>query len=294
MIQPSRSTPATRAGSTWAEPSTASRLRDRLHPFDRWRPDLLRGGDERLGLHADTHAIAVAPSNPAIVYLGNDGGIFKSIDRGQSWINLNNTQFNATQFYSLATAPGGPGADDRRHAGQRHDPAPGGRHVDPGPRQRRRFHRDRQQRRERRGSRFLRNLFQQGRPRQLPGVFAGLQHRLRGQRQLGVSRLWLHGRDTIRIATASPTSRHNGLHCDDSAVLFFAPMVRGPGRPNTLYFGTDRLYRSTDRGDTMTVVSQQFVVPSAHQNPVAVSAIAIAPERRPRAASGARQRPRSS
>jgi hypothetical protein len=47
--------------------------------------------------------------------------------------------------------------------------------------------------------------------------------------------------------------------------------VRGPGRPNTLYFGTDRLYRSSDRGDTMTVVSQQF------RKGVAVSAIGIAP-----------------
>jgi hypothetical protein len=36
-------------------------------------------------------------------------------------------------------------------------------------------------------------------------------------------------------------------------------MALGPGTPNTLYFGADRLYRSTDRGDTMTVVSQASI-----------------------------------
>jgi hypothetical protein len=30
-----------------------------------------------------------------------------------------------------------------------------------------------------------------------------------------------------------PYAAANGLSCDDSAVLFFAPMVRGPGQPNS-------------------------------------------------------------
>lgn len=49
--------------------------------------------------------------------------------------------------------------------------------------------------------------------------------------------------------------RHNGLVLT-STVLFYAPMALGPGSPNTVYFGADRLYRSNDRGDTMTAVSQ--------------------------------------
>ncbi|MBX7222803.1 MAG: hypothetical protein K1Y36_22835 [Blastocatellia bacterium] len=57
------------------------------------------------GLHADTHAIAVAPSNPSIVYTGNDGGIFKSTDAGVSWTSVNNSSYNATQFQSLALHP---------------------------------------------------------------------------------------------------------------------------------------------------------------------------------------------
>jgi hypothetical protein len=49
-------------------------------------------------------------------------------------------------------------------------------------------------------------------------------------------------------------------------------MTLGPGTPNTLYFGTDRLYRSTNRGTTMTLVSQ-----GPFQAGVAVSAIGISP-----------------
>jgi len=41
-------------------------------------------------------------------------------------------------------------------------------------------------------------------------------------------------------------------------VNFYAPVALGPGSPNTVYFGTNKLYRSTNKGDTMTVVSQAF------------------------------------
>ncbi|HVG89890.1 MAG TPA: hypothetical protein VNB54_00230, partial [Alphaproteobacteria bacterium] len=34
------------------------------------------------GLHADTHAVAVAPSNPNVVYFGSDGGVWRSSNQG--------------------------------------------------------------------------------------------------------------------------------------------------------------------------------------------------------------------
>ncbi len=46
------------------------------------------------------------------------------------------------------------------------------------------------------------------------------------------------------------------IDCNDSAVGFYAPLVLGPGNPNTVYFGTDSLYRSADMGTTMQKVSQ--------------------------------------
>lgn len=57
------------------------------------------------GLHADSHAVAFAPSNPNVVYHGNDGGIFRSNDNGQTWTSLNNRTFIATQFQSISSHP---------------------------------------------------------------------------------------------------------------------------------------------------------------------------------------------
>jgi len=52
-----------------------------------------------------------------------------------------------------------------------------------------------------------------------------------------------------------------GIRCADN-VLFYAPMDLGPdtadsvGVSDTVYYGSDRLYRSRDRGQTMQFVSQ--------------------------------------
>ncbi len=57
-------------------------------------------------VHADIHALVFAPSNHNIIYLGCDGGIYKSTDRGNNWAAINNNLF-ITQFYSGAVAPAG-------------------------------------------------------------------------------------------------------------------------------------------------------------------------------------------
>lgn len=57
-------------------------------------------------VHADQHAMAWAPSNSNIVYLGNDGGIWKSTNKGENWTSLNNNLF-ITQFYYGTVAPSG-------------------------------------------------------------------------------------------------------------------------------------------------------------------------------------------
>ena len=55
-------------------------------------------------VHADQHAMAWAPSNSNIVYLGNDGGIYRSDNKGENWTSLNNNLF-ITQFYYGAVNP---------------------------------------------------------------------------------------------------------------------------------------------------------------------------------------------
>jgi hypothetical protein len=41
-------------------------------------------------IHPDQHSIAFAPGVPATVYAGNDGGVFRSDDRGVTWRHCNN------------------------------------------------------------------------------------------------------------------------------------------------------------------------------------------------------------
>jgi photosystem II stability/assembly factor-like uncharacterized protein len=55
-------------------------------------------------VHADQHIIAYDPSNPAIVYFGNDGGMYKSTDGGETF-SMINANLGITQFYSGAIHP---------------------------------------------------------------------------------------------------------------------------------------------------------------------------------------------
>ncbi len=65
----------------------------------------------------------------------------------------------------------------------------------------------------------------------------------------------------------------NGMTCAATAIRFYAPMEQGPGNPNTLYFGSDVLYRSANSGVTMTKISQEPIVAG-----VAITAIGISPQ----------------
>ena len=58
-------------------------------------------------LHLDVHAIKFAPSNPSVIYAGCDGGIYKSVNGGQTFLPVNNG-INSIQFYTLASHPSDP------------------------------------------------------------------------------------------------------------------------------------------------------------------------------------------
>jgi len=55
-------------------------------------------------MHADFHAMAFHPTNPNILFFGNDGGVYKTTNGGTSFVNLNNG-LNITQFYYGAIHP---------------------------------------------------------------------------------------------------------------------------------------------------------------------------------------------
>lgn len=52
-------------------------------------------------VHVDQHHAAFDPKNPNIIYLGNDGGMYKSLDLGTNWTEINKN-LQVTQFYGMA------------------------------------------------------------------------------------------------------------------------------------------------------------------------------------------------
>ncbi len=206
------------------------------------------------GLHVDTHALAVAPSDPNTIYFGSDGGIWKSVDGGTSWTSLNNSTFSATQFQSIALHP----LDRNYLLGGTQD----------------------------NGTEFLApDGVSWFRTRGGDGGFVVIDKNSPSPTNVVAYHTFFNTTGSqigfSRATTTSPSGNPiwgglfgcggtaNGINCADS-VLFYAPMVGGPGNPNTLYFGTNRLYRSENQGTTMADVSGVL--------PARISAIAIAPQ----------------
>ena len=51
-------------------------------------------------LHSDMHALWINPKNTSQMYVGTDGGVYMSVDRGNNWIFLNNIP--VSQLYHVA------------------------------------------------------------------------------------------------------------------------------------------------------------------------------------------------
>ncbi|CAN5537854.1 hypothetical protein BH20VER1_BH20VER1_14830 [soil metagenome] len=208
------------------------------------------------GIHADNHVLAFAPSNPLVVYMGTDGGIYRSNNGGGTWTVLNNTTFKSVQFQSIATHPtdrqillGGTqdnGTIKRRTDGTwiRTDSGDGGYAL------------------------FDRNA---------TSVTAALAYHTTQAATGSIN--WRRSTNSGDTWT-SRNCGTNGIPCSD-LVLFYPPIALGPGNPNTFYYGTDRLYRSVD-GLVAAPASQQplaqdSVPPAAPVNQV-LTTIAISPQ----------------
>lgn len=208
------------------------------------------------GLHVDTHAIAVAPSDNSVIYFASDGGIYRSDNSGLNWTSLNNDSFSATQFQSIATHP----TDPQFAIGGTQD----------------------------NGTNFLRPDGSWFRADFGDGGFAAIDQNAGDVTNVRMYHTYfnaptLQGYGTINNADnaaggawafrgcQSSGTTVNGITCEGS-ILFYAPLTTGPGSPNTVYYGSDRLYRSDDEGLTHTVVSQ---APLVLNTPI--STIGIAP-----------------
>lgn len=226
--------------------------------------------DADIGLHPDTHAAEFAPSDPTIAYVANDGGIWRSSDGGGTWTSRNTTGLSTVQFQSIAVHPqdrnfsiGGTqdnGTNFRNPAGNwvHSDFGDGGyTAIDQ--------------------NSTSTTSFTMYHTYQNISAFGGSAF-------LGFARVTTNT-DAVNknwtflgaVGPPNACNSNNGLSCSDN-VLFYAPLVLGPGNPNTLYFGTDRLYRSVNRGSNMILVSQLLDPFDGFSNGSAISTIAISPQ----------------
>ena len=65
------------------------------------------GTSSNTTIHPDLHAIAFAPSNASTIWIGNDGGVYRSTDGGATWQNMNGN-LATLQFESVALHPTNP------------------------------------------------------------------------------------------------------------------------------------------------------------------------------------------
>ena len=206
------------------------------------------------GLHVDSHAIAVSPSLPSTVYFGSDGGIYKSTNSGASWTVLNNTQYSATQFMSLALHP----TDRWFTIGGTQDNGTN-------------FYQPTQLWTRTEGGDGGYAVIDQNAPN---NTVVTMYHTFFNQTTaMGYSQSLNAGSSWQGYGCGFGGFIANGMTCAASNILFYAPLERGPGNPNTLYFGSDVLYRSANSGVTMVKVSQEPI-----QAGIAISAIGIAPQ----------------
>ncbi len=226
------------------------------------------------GLHADTHVTVVAPSNTNIVYTGSDGGIWRSVNRGVTWTSLNNPGYSATQFQGLDIHPtdrfltiGGTqdngtqfmlGEAGINGGNDPNKPINQWRRADSGDG----------------GYALIDKSATDSLNVTMYHTYFNQQNSQIGFARVSRTDCAFPGQWPFKgfvpgftapsgfVNACGDVEAPNGITNDP--VLFYAPMDLGPSlapaTPNTLYFGTDRLYRSVDRGDTMTLASQAPVV----------------------------------
>ncbi len=222
------------------------------------------------GLHADSHAVAFAPSNANVAYQGNDGGIFRSDDGGQTWTSLNNRTFVATQFQSIASHPterffllGGTqdnGTELLQPTPFSQLPYDGWKNADFG-----------------------------------DGGYARIDQTATDTTNVVMYHTYFNqsnAQGIARVTTAAAARKGNwsffgcgfsgvtpnGFNCTTTtAVLFYAPFELGPigvvgatGQP--VYWGADALYRSINQAATFVLASQQPIASGQ-----AIVSMAIAP-----------------
>ncbi|MFN8492306.1 MAG: hypothetical protein U0350_32195 [Caldilineaceae bacterium] len=189
--------------------------------------DLTPNDSPQHSLHPDMHALVFDPQNPNIIWVGNDGGVWKSSDGGVTWEDKN-TNLATLQFTGVAIDPtnsnilqGGMQDNNKAFttdggatlAWTATDLGDGGfAAIDP-------FN---------------------------PQIFYGSRFNKSFQRN-----------DQGINVTGDWPFKLTGVDQQDRA-LFYAPFALDPATAGVLYYGTQRVYRTTDRGETWTAISDDL------------------------------------
>lgn len=204
-------------GKVWVDPDDSRHVHVAGVPLLTTKDGGLTWTADARSTHVDHHAMLWDPRYPSRVYLGNDGGVYRSdADGDGGWIKAEYEPY--TQFYSVAITP----QDTSRFSGGAQDN--GSLRSWGGPR----FN-------EYLGGDGEENLIN---PKDKNNVFACYQY--------GNCFRSTDGGDTMTyFASATTSERRN----------WFTPVQFDPNDPAVMYYAGNRLNRSTDGGVTWTPIS---------------------------------------
>lgn len=183
--------------------------------------------------HGDNHAVAFKASDPNYLLVGTDGGVYESFDLGATWRYMENLPL--TQFYKVAVDDAEPfyniygGTQDNSTEGgpSRTDNHHGIRNAD-----------------------WKVVLNWDGHQ---PATEPGNPDIMYGQRQQGIlSRIDLKSGEVIDIMPQPSAGE------DYERYNWDAPILVSPHVPSTIYHGSQRLWKSTNRGDSWTALSSDL------------------------------------
>ncbi|MBI4469963.1 MAG: hypothetical protein HY650_11650 [Acidobacteria bacterium] len=190
-------------------------------------------------IHVDVHAIVFDPGNPSRAFVGTDGGVWASSNGGSSWGNLN-SNLAITQFNYIAPHPTDVKVlygGTQDNGTVRYTGAPAWSQVRGGD-----------------GGAVLVDF-------QAPNTIYHTFYNLSFERSDNGGLTWV--------------SRLNGIATDDRS-LFYIPVAMDPSDSRTLYLGSYRLYKSSNRGDNWNAISPDLSRGGSGE----ISTVAVAPTSR--------------